>query len=50
MLKERIKKLEKLRVIVEGKTLIEAERVFLKAEEEEIKIRAEELFNSRGML
>lgn len=46
VLKARILKLEGLKAIVEGKTLSEAEKAFLKATEEEIKKRADETFSS----
>lgn len=46
MLRDRVEKLENLKVTVEGKTLVEAEKAVMEAEEEEIKKRAKELFNS----
>lgn len=46
-LRSRVKTLEDLKAIVDGKTLSEAECAFLKTKEEEVKRRADEAFNSR---
>jgi len=45
-LKNRVRELEELKATVEGKTLREAEEAVLRAKDEEIKKRAEELFNT----
>lgn len=46
VLKNRVGELEELKVAVEGKTLGEAEKVFLEAKKEEVRRKAEERFNS----